>query len=64
MISTGGTLIALINAVKKIGATIVDVIVVAEKVEYNGVHRVFKNTGIYVKTLIKVSVKNNTSKVI
>jgi adenine/guanine phosphoribosyltransferase-like PRPP-binding protein len=64
MISTGGTMLALIRAVKKAGADIIDVICVAEKVEYKGVSRIFKETGIQVKTLLKISIAGKTSKII
>ena len=64
MISTGGTMLALIKAVHLAGAEIVDIICVAEKVEYDGVSRVYDATGKQVKTLVKVSVAGDRSKVI
>lgn len=63
MVDSGGTLIALINAVKSTGANILDVICLAEKVEFNGVERVFKETGIKVKTILKVDTTGDYSKV-
>jgi adenine phosphoribosyltransferase len=56
VISTGGTLIAVLNALKKIGAKVVDVICVIERGD--GVTKVRKATGITVKTLVKIDVKN------
>jgi adenine/guanine phosphoribosyltransferase-like PRPP-binding protein len=64
MISTGGTLLALIEAIKKTEADIVDIICVAEKVDYSGVGRVFDSTGYEVKSLLKVSVSGERSKVL
>ena len=64
MVSTGGTMLALIEAVAKAGASIVDIVCVAEKVEYEGVHKIEKETGYKVKTLVQVSVVGERSKVL
>jgi adenine/guanine phosphoribosyltransferase-like PRPP-binding protein len=64
MISTGGTMLALIEAVGKAEAAIVDIVCVAEKVEYQGVDRIRKDTGYLVKTLLQVSVSGDRSKVL
>lgn len=64
LISTGGTLIALIRAIRQAGAQIRDVVCVAEKVEYGGVARVQAETGLAVKTLVKISVAENRSRVL
>jgi adenine phosphoribosyltransferase len=64
MISTGGTMLALIKAILKTGADIVDIVCVAEKVEYGGVSRVHNVTGFGVKTLVKLSVAGSKSRVI
>lgn len=64
MISTGGTMLALIQAVKLAGAEIVDVVCVAEKVEYGGVQRIAEETGYQVKTLVKISVRGERSEVL
>jgi len=64
MISTGGTLLALIKAIEQIGAQIVDIVCVAEKVEYDGVARVQKETGYSVKSLLRVSVAGEHSVVL
>ena len=64
MISTGGTMLALIEAVEKADATIVDIICVAEKIEYRGVNRIREETGYPVKTLLQISVSGERSKVI
>lgn len=64
MISTGGTMLALIKAIHKADADIVDIVCVAEKVEYGGVSRVHEETGYLPKTLVKVSVAGSKSRVI
>ena len=64
MISTGGTMLALIKAVRLAKAEIVDIVCVAEKFEYNGVQRILDETGFQVKTLVKVSIEGERSKVI
>ncbi|CVK19138.1 phosphoribosyltransferase family protein [Sporomusa sphaeroides] len=61
MISTGGTMIALIDAIRKAGAEIVDVVAVAAKEEYGGIQRIKAATGIDVKTVLVVSVSGNKS---
>jgi adenine phosphoribosyltransferase len=55
-ISTGGTLIALLRAVQDIGAVIHDVVALVEKVDNHGVERVLQNTGVHVKTLLKIQI--------
>jgi adenine/guanine phosphoribosyltransferase-like PRPP-binding protein len=64
MVSTGGTMLALIEAVENAGANIVDIVCVAEKVEYGGVDRIKKETGYQVKTIVKISVAGERSKVL
>jgi adenine/guanine phosphoribosyltransferase-like PRPP-binding protein len=64
MISTGGTMLALIEAVQLAKGKIVDIICVAEKLEYGGVERIAEQTGYQIKTLLKVSVSGERSKVI
>lgn len=64
MISSGGTMLALIKAVTQAGGSIVDIICVAEKIDYQGVERVKQETGYPVKTLVRISVSGERSKVI
>jgi adenine phosphoribosyltransferase len=64
MISTGGTILAMIEAVRKAHADIVDIVCVAEKVDYGGVKRIEEETGYSVKTLLKISVSGERSKVL
>ena len=64
MISTGGTMLAMIEAVRKADADIVDIVCVAEKVDYGGVKRIEEETGYSVKTLLKISVSGERSKVL
>jgi adenine/guanine phosphoribosyltransferase-like PRPP-binding protein len=64
VISTGGTMIALIQAIEKAGAQIVDIVCVAEKVEYGGPAKVKQATGHTVKSILKVSVAGERSVVL
>lgn len=56
VVSTGGTMIAVLNALKSSGVEIADVVAVVEKGE--GKERVKNETGIEVKTLVKVDVED------
>ena len=53
-LSTGGTLVALIEACRRRGADVVAALAIVEKTESNGAQRVFKNTGIRPWTLLRV----------
>jgi len=64
MISTGGTVLALIQLVTMAQAEIVDVVCLVDKVNYGGAERVKRETGIDVKTVIKVSVDGSRSRVL
>lgn len=61
VISTGGTMVSLIKAIEKAGAEIVDIVCVAEKVEYGGSAKVKEATGHTVKSILKVSVAGERS---
>ncbi len=54
VVSTGGTMIAVLNALKQMDVEIVDVIVVIEK--GNGKDLVKRETGFDVKSLVKVNI--------
>lgn len=56
VVSTGGTMAAVLNALKGMGVVVVDVIAVIEKGEGKGI--VERKTGFNVKTLLKVNVEN------
>ncbi len=55
-LSTGGTMIALIEAVQKAGAEVVGAIAIVEKVANEGHDNVWIKTGIDVKTCLKINV--------
>lgn len=63
-VSTGGTLIALIKTIQRIGAKITGIVCVAEKINYGGIERIKKETGHDVITLLKIDVSGKFSKVI
>jgi len=54
VVSTGGTMIAVLNALKQMGVEIVDVVAVIEK--GNGKDIVKRETGCTVKSLVKVDI--------
>ena len=54
VVSTGGTMVAVLNALKCSGVEIADIVAVVEK--GNGKERVKKETGYDVKTLVRVDV--------
>lgn len=63
MVDSGGTIVAMIELLRKIGAEIVDIILIGEKEELNGVDRIKKATGLDVKYLIRFSCLGNKSRV-
>lgn len=64
LISTGGTMIAMIRAMEQADAIIRDIICVGEKVEYHGPERVLNATGHRVKSLLKLSIAGATCRVL
>jgi len=54
VIATGGTYVAIIKELVAHGIKLTDAVSVIERVELGGVERVRKETGVQVKTLIKV----------
>ena len=56
VVSTGGTLDALIHALREAGAIVVDVLVPVNK--SNGTEVVLENTGVKIKTMISVRVED------
>jgi adenine phosphoribosyltransferase len=56
VVSTGGTMIAVLNALKSMGVDVVDVLAVMEKGK--GKERVEVETGFRVKTLLKVNIED------
>lgn len=64
LIDSGGTIIAMIKLLQDAGAVIVDIITVAEKIDYDGRERIKNETGFDVKSLLKVQCLDEKSKVI
>ncbi len=64
LISTGGTLLSLIRMVERAGAEIIDILCIAEKINYGGVARVKKETGHVVQTLVQIDVSGERSRVV
>lgn len=63
-ISSGGTILALIEAVRGAGAEVTEVLAVVEKLDYSGVDRVYKATGIRVKTALGIRINHTTGCVV
>jgi adenine phosphoribosyltransferase len=53
-LSTGGTLIALIRAIRSCGGEVVGAVAVVEKIDAAGVGRVLAETGVQVSTLLQI----------
>jgi adenine/guanine phosphoribosyltransferase-like PRPP-binding protein len=64
IIATGGTMISMIQAVRKAGVEIREVIGLSEKIELAGVDRMKKETGIEVKTILKLDTSGKKSRVV
>ncbi|ELY55634.1 MULTISPECIES: phosphoribosyltransferase family protein [Natronolimnohabitans] len=63
-ISTGGTMIAMIKAIEKAGATVEEAHCIVEKTRKNGVDRVAEETGIEVTTSIAIEIEGNNVNVV
>lgn len=61
VLSTGGTLIATVDALKKIGAEIIDIIIVVEKCDKE---KIENKIGIKIKTLVKVEIIHDRVQII
>jgi len=64
LVSTGGTMIAMLKSLQREGVEILDVLAIADKVEYKGLERIKKETGFGVKTLFSISVGGEKCKVV
>lgn len=64
MVDSGGSIIAMIELLRKAEIELVDVIAVAEKFEYKGIERIKNETGIEVKHLLKFNSQGTQSKVV
>jgi adenine phosphoribosyltransferase len=52
LISTGGTLVALVKAIREAGAQILEILTIGEKEENLGRSHLFKETGVSLKTML------------
>jgi adenine phosphoribosyltransferase len=52
LISTGGTLVALVKAIRETGAQILEILTIGEKQENQGRIHLFKETGMTLKTML------------
>ena len=58
IISTGGSFVATIKKLQEYSVEIVDAIAIIEKADYDGVERVKRETGVDVKTLVRVNIRD------
>lgn len=63
MIDSGGTMVAMIELLRKANIELLDVIVVSEKEEFHGIERIKRETGVQVKHLVTFNVEGERSKV-
>ncbi|RIZ36396.1 hypothetical protein AXX04_08595 [Pseudomonas aeruginosa] len=61
LISTGGTLVGLVAAIRRAGASVLGIVCVAEKINYGGAERGRQATGITVQSLVQVDVSGERS---
>lgn len=64
IIDTGGTIISMISLLQKAGIEIIDVFAIADKVDYGGKERIYRETGIMPKTLVSFESGESFSKVL
>jgi len=64
LIDSGGTIIAMVKLLEENGVEICDIITVVEKINYNGIRRIKKETGYNVKCLLKVDCSGEKSTVV
>lgn len=64
VISTGATMIGLIEAVQELGATVEDVVVLCEKPRFGGAEQVEEATGVAVTAGFQVVVEDGRSRVV
>lgn len=63
-LSTGGAIVSLVEAVRRSGAEVVDVVCAIEKIQNNGREHVFNKTGMAVKTLVRVVLSEDRVRVL
>jgi adenine phosphoribosyltransferase len=63
MVDSGGTIISMIKLLEKSNIKILDIVVIGEKEEFNGIERIRQETGYTVKHLVKFTCTGETSQV-
>jgi adenine phosphoribosyltransferase len=58
LISTGGTLISLVKAIRRVGAEILEILTIGEKTENSGREKLLKETGLTVKTILATTLES------
>jgi adenine phosphoribosyltransferase len=62
LISTGGTLVSLVRAIRQAGAKILEIFTIGEKSENRGREHLFRETGLTIKTLLRTSLETKEGK--
>jgi adenine/guanine phosphoribosyltransferase-like PRPP-binding protein len=57
LISTGGTLVSLVKAIRRAGAEILEILTIGEKTENKGRARLLEETGLSVKTMLATTLE-------
>src|SRR6266446_7514591 len=57
LISTGGTLVSLVRAIRQSGAEILEICTIGEKSENGGREHLFRETGLTIKTLLRTGLE-------
>lgn len=64
LIDTGGTIVAMVELLRKNEVEVIDIVAVANKADYNGLERIYKETGIMPKVLVTFTCNETRSKVV
>lgn len=64
IIDTGGTIVAMVELLRKNSIEIIDIIAVAEKADYGGIEKIEKETGIKPKVLVSFISEDQSTKVV
>lgn len=62
-IDTGGTMIALVGLLRKMGAEVLDILAVVEKLDHRARERIVSETGLTPKVLATITLKDGMSRV-
>lgn len=64
MVDSGGTMIAMIKLLRQCGSEVIDAVALTERTDKNGVEKIKEETGIVVKTLIKLDPSGDKCRIV